>query len=234
MSRAERASAEAFATGFSWPALSAAAVLSVPIALLSGGLLAAASPTAAQRAAADPLLQFAPLLTNPVALPSLAVAMAAAWCALYGLRRDPLRRALRQAAAAAALVLVALPLLRLVVGPHLPLFIPPEEGARPGLPLGLAAGLGEELLFRLLLLPLLLAALGTRTAGKIAAAFAVGLTFAASHELGPGAGTFVAAHFASRFLVPGVGMSLLFLYVGPSFLLALHCGAHLLLPLLFT
>lgn len=129
-----------------------------------------------------------------------------------------------------------MPLLRLLVGPALPDFVPPEESARAGMALGVAAGVLEEAVFRIALLAPLVLWLRRRATPRAAAAIAVGvsaLAFALSHELGPGAGPFDPRFFAVRFLLPGCAMGALFLF-RPAFLVSLHASAHVAIALLFA
>lgn len=126
--------------------------------------------------------------------------------------------------------------LRLAVGPSLPAFIPPEESARPGLPLGLAAGVGEELLFRLVLLPIVYALLRSKVSrGKAiaGAALLVGVCFAIGHALPP-AGSMAPGHVVTRIIFPGAFMSIVALVRPPSFMIVAHASAHLVIPSLFA
>jgi CAAX prenyl protease-like protein len=188
--------------------------------------------TAAQWAAADPLLHALPFGRGTWAIAASMLA-----CGLQLRRRWPgrsaRREAVRQALAGALAAALVIGVLRELFGAHLPSLIPPEESARPGLLLGLSAGVVEEAIFRLLVLPALLA-LATPRLGRAAAAVAclgTGLSFALSHQIAPG--PWVARHFATRLLLPGAGMSALALWPGPAFLIAAHCTAHVLMPLAF-
>jgi membrane protease YdiL (CAAX protease family) len=100
----------------------------------------------------------------------------------------------------------------------------------------MTAGYGEEILFRLALLPALyLLLLRARATPNIAAAssvIATGLAFAVLHQVGSGASP--PAYFATRFLFPGCVMSIVFLRVSPTFIVVAHCTAHLLMPVLFV
>jgi membrane protease YdiL (CAAX protease family) len=98
----------------------------------------------------------------------------------------------------------------------------------------MTAGYAEEVLFRLILLPLVFTALAKRAAPSAAAivsALIVGLAFAALHQLGAPRDS--VAHLVTRVIFPGTAMSLAFLWVGPSFLVVAHLAAHLAIPLLF-
>ena len=67
-------------------------------------------------------------------------------------------------------------------------------------------------------------------AGAIAAVV-TGLAFALLHDAGPG--TFDGSHFLTRVLFPGVTMSLAWLLISPSFVVAAHAAAHLAIPMFF-
>jgi len=216
--------------------VSAAAALFLPFVTLHVALLALAPPTASQLVASDPLVQAARAWAFPgmVALSSAAIGIG--WVALLPPGRATMARALRHALVAVVVAIVAAATLRLFVGPSLPAFIPPEESAKPGMALGMGAGVVEEALFRLALLPLCFALLRDRLGAGRAALVAVAITslaFAASHEVGPGALAFDARHFVTHTLVPGAAMGALFFRVGPAFIITLHCAAHVCIPLLF-
>jgi hypothetical protein len=98
----------------------------------------------------------------------------------------------------------------------------------------MTAGYVEEVVFRLILLPAVFALLVSRASpstAAIATAAVVGLSFAVLHQLG--APDDSVAHFITRVVVPGAGMSLAFLLVGPSFVLVAHLAAHVAIPVLF-
>jgi len=143
-------------------------------------------------------------------------------------------RAVRGAGAGALAAGLAALALRAIAGPELPAFVPPEEGAGPGMALGLSAGVIEETLFRLLLLPALLDRTSALRGGRFLSIVITGLAFAGAHEVGPTAGVFSAEHFTARFLGPGIGLSLIFVYLGPPVAVIAHCTAHVALPFLFT
>lgn len=119
----------------------------------------------------------------------------------------------------------------------MPTFIPPEQSAKPGYLLGVSAGLAEELIFRLSLTPLLFVVL-RKWLGLHWSAFItiiiVALSFALLHEVGGGAEPFMPQHFIARFMIPGVVMGLVVFYVSPIFVVAVHCTAHVMIPLLFV
>ena len=219
-------------------AIAAASVAFLPFVALFLALAALVPPSDAERSAADPLVQLALPHLDFAGLAVISAAPALAWTLFVRPSTEALRGAGRQALAALAVVGLGLPLLRMLVGPSLPAFVPPEESAAPGLTLGVAAGVLEESVFRLGILALVFVATlrSVRAPGVAAgvAIFVTALTFALSHELGPGAGDFSARFFATRFAIPGVVMSVLFFRPGPSFLVTLHCAAHVGIALLFT
>jgi hypothetical protein len=207
----------------------AGALVLQPFALLLVVLAFVAPPGGAQRIAADPVVWLPPGWMGALGAPLVAAAVGVGWWIVAGQPRLT-RRDRRRVAGALAIVVVGLPLARLLLGPTLPGFIPPEEGARPGMFLGLSAGVLEEALVRLLALPMLLRTFRTQAAAVVAS----GIAFAMLHELGPGARAVDATHFFVRAVVPGAGMSALAVTAGYPFVVALHCGAHVLLPLLFA
>lgn len=200
-------------------------------------LFATAPPTAEQLSSSDPLVQFATSVLGLWGIPVVSLVAAAVWWRV----RPPSRTALRKAGARIALafgaVAVGLPVLRLAVGPAFPSFIPPEESARPGMALGLCAALIEEGVFRLGLLAVLYAVWVRRAQSLwgpgLASVVITALVLALVHEVGPGAVTFNAQYFVTRFVVLGCVMGALFLWPGPAFLVAGHCAAHVAIPLLF-
>lgn len=133
--------------------------------------------------------------------------------------------------------------LRILVGDTLPSFVPAEESSKPGFLYGMVAGYGEEILFRMLLTPMFFFAIYAALHNQkhtnrvlLAAASAIVLTaiaFVLLHELGEADGTFVWQLIATRFLVPGIAMGLLFFLFGPGFVIAMHATMHIMISLLF-
>jgi len=205
------------------------------VALAFAALLAALRiglpPSLTQRHAADPLVQLLGRGDTWIVV-AAAVVAAAVWGRRASVRPKDLGWAVAGMATAALVALA----IRAVAGSHLPSFVPPEESARPGIVLGLSAGLFEEVVFRLALLPLLVSAL-TRSMSPgraaVVAAVATGVLFSLSHEIGPAGGVFDPRLMLTRFLVPGLGMSLVALRVNLTFLVSAHCAAHLVIPALF-
>jgi hypothetical protein len=217
--------------------VAAAATLVQPFALLSALLLLIAPPAAAAFAAADPLVRSIAMTVGLFAIPGAALAVLPLWLWLAWPSAPALRRSLQLAAAGAALAIGVSVLLRLLVGPHLPGFIPPEESAAPGLPAGLAAGLIEEVAIRLAVLPaalFLARRLLPPAAAAIAAVLAAAAVFTLLHQVGPGAAPFAPAHALTRFLFPGVVMSAAAIRPGPALVCVGHCAAHLMIPLCFA
>ncbi|MCB9595339.1 MAG: hypothetical protein H6719_21650 [Sandaracinaceae bacterium] len=213
--------------------VTAAAIVTAPWAIALAGLALALPPTSAQAACADPLIQ---LVRGPWPVVALTLAVLLTWARrVRPTRADLLRAAAWGAAGAVAATAVALAL-HGVFGDTLPAFIPPEESARPGFTNGVAAGLVEEVVFRFAVLPLAYAAARRRLrvhASIALAALVAGVLFAASHELGPGAGAFELRYFATRFVFPGVVMSLVFLRAHPALMVTAHLAAHVVIPALF-
>ena len=213
----------------------AAAFVLLPFLAYLVALAALAPPTALEWSRADPILLYLP---RPLVVPAVSLAgaiVAVGWARSARLSPTDLSRALRQAVVGFAVALLVCGALRLVFGPSLPSFIPAEESAGPGRVLNMTAGTAEEILFRLALLSLSFLALqrwASRTVALALACVVTGLAFALFHELAPAPST--VAWFVTRALVPGVAMSLVYLLVGPSFLVAAHCAAHVLIPILFA
>jgi membrane protease YdiL (CAAX protease family) len=183
-----------------------------------------APPTEANLQAADPFLRLLPAwLVAP-----MAIAIAAAWLKRARPSREELGRAARRGLAGAAVGLAAVAALRAIAGPRLPSFIPAEESAAPGLWLSMAAGFGEELELRLLLLPIVYRLLSRSRFATPLAIVITGAAFALLHGAAP------LRFVATRFLLPGCAFSAAALALGPSFVVIAHCTAHLVLPLLFS
>ena len=215
--------------------VAAASLTALPFAVVLAALQALAPARAAQRAAADPLVQLLEGAGGPWVVVAATVAVAAAWVWIARPRPAHVARAARWGVAGVVSAIALALVLRVLAGDRLPSFVPPEESARPGLTLGLAAGLVEEVVFRLVMLPALFFALRRRGA-KAAAPLAVVLTgaaFALSHELRPAGGVFDPRFLATRFVVPGVAMSVPFFRPAPALIVCGHCAAHLVIPFLF-
>lgn len=216
--------------------VSAAALLFLPFVVLLVGLGGFAPYSEMQLAASDPLVQIVHGMAGLWLVPVLCALPAVGGWLLARPSRATLARSMREAQLAVAILVVGLPLLRWGVGPSLPDFVPPEESARPGIVLGLAAGMLEEAIFRFGVLAPAFVWLRRHVPEAPATGLAIlatSLLFALCHELGPGAGSFELRSFVTRFLIPGCVMSLLFLRAGPCFLVTLHSGAHVGIALLF-
>jgi hypothetical protein len=214
----------------------AAALFFLPFVALFGILCAASPPTPSQLLAADPLIRLVTAHAGLWAVAALSAVPAIAWLLFAAPSRASLRAGSRGCAAAIVAAAVGLPLLRWVVGPALPSFVPPEESSAPGMALGVGAGMLEEAVFRLGLLAVGFLFARRHCSPVRAEALAVlvtSLAFALSHELGPGSPGFDPRIFATRFIVPGCLMSSLFFRPGPSFLVTLHCSLHVGIALLF-
>lgn len=186
---------------------------------------------------ADPILKIFPRDVTLWGIPALSVLLFFFWKSLKPVKPQAISSARKFAFWGSATAIVALLAMRLVAGEHLPSFVPPEESAKPGYLLGMSAGLAEELIIRLILTPLLFVVLRTRLGFYWSALITIviaALSFAFLHEAGSDAGAFMPQHFVTRFLFPGVIMGLAVFFVSPIFVVALHCTAHVFIPLLFV
>lgn len=217
--------------------VAAAATLVQPFALLTTLLLLIAPPDAAAFAAADPLVRSIGLTVGLFAIPALALAALPIWLWLAWPSASALQRSLHLAVAGVAIAIGAAALLRVAFGAQLPGFIPPEESAAPGLSAGLAAGLIEEVVIRLAVLPAAWGMARRLAPPGLASAIAVlvaATVFTVLHQIGPGAAPFVPAYALTRFLFPGAVMSIAALRPGPALVCVGHCAAHLAIPFFFT
>jgi hypothetical protein len=186
---------------------------------------------------ADPILTIFPKAITLWGIPIFSVMLIFVWRSLNPPQSQSMSSSLKFAFSGAVTVIVALLAIRLVVGEHLPTFVPPEESAKPGYLLGMSAGLAEELIIRLMLTPLLFVVLRKWLGVHWSALTTIGiaaLSFALWHEVGSIGEPFMLQHFATRFMVPGVIMGLATFYISPVFLVSLHCAAHIMIPLLFV
>jgi hypothetical protein len=216
------------------PQIAAAAL----VGLLFTGYLAVrllvTPPTEADWAGADPILHILPRWAVWLVVAGGAIA-AAGWWVAGRPARDEVVAGAGQLLLGGLFAALAVAALRLIAGPELPAAIPAEESAAPGFALSMAAGYGEELLFRLALAPLVYLPLAPRLGRLPAIAIAAvitGLAFALVHEAGGGDSS--TAYFVIRTLIPGAGMTVAFFAVGPSFLIGAHGTAHLLIPAVFV
>jgi hypothetical protein len=201
----------------------------VIVLVLSGG------PSEAQWLQADPILRILPRGATLWGVPLLSVTVFLAWRAARPLRPRHVLASVGHVASGAMLAVAGLLALRLVAGPSMPDFVPPEESVKPGFLLGISAGFAEELLFRLALAPLLFVALRRRLGFHSAMVLAVvvtALAFALLHEAGGDA--FSERFFIVRFLVPGTVLGLAAFALSPAFVVAMHGTAHIMIPLLFV
>lgn len=214
--------------------VAAAALVAQPFALYLVVLSVAAPATASNWERADPIISLFPRALAVGWVPVLSVALAAAWWRIARPSRETLIRAAKEGCLGAVLACIAVGALRLAAGPSMPAFIPAEESAGPGYLLSMAAGYSEELVCRLALLPALYLALRQRTKPAVAAVLSILLTslaFSLWHAAGEATPSSV--YFATRFIVPGVAMSVAF-FVSPSMIVVGHATAHLLIPALFV
>jgi hypothetical protein len=217
------------------PASFASAALVMGAFLIALAVLHAVSPpTAIELAASDPLVQSLDAIAGPWLTLLLGAGVIALW--LPRLVRAELASAVRHAAVGVGAAIAVALAIRVLVGPQLPAFVPPEESAAPGLTLSLNAGLCEELVFRLAVLPVAFFALRDRIGARGAMVAGIVVTssmFALSHELPPAGGDFMPLFVATRFVIPGAMMSIACFAVSPSFIVAAHGAAHVVIPALF-
>jgi len=215
-------------------AFAAAAAVAFPFVAALLVLQLALPPTLAQLRAADPIVQSLAAMAGAWLTLVIGLGVCSAW--LRRMERDALITGVKHALAGVAAAAVVALVIRVVVGPHLPGFVPPEESSAPGVTLGLNAGLCEELLFRLVVLPAVFFGLRARVGarGAMVAAIAVSaVAFVLSHELPPAGGAFELRYVATRFVIPGVAMSAACFVISPAFMVAAHVAAHLAIPALF-
>jgi len=211
-----------------------AALVAVLFATYELALLLAGSPAEESWACADPILRIVPRELTLAASLVTPVVAAVVWLRFYPIGRGELAAGAREAFGGALLALVAMACLRVAMGPTMPPFIPPEESACPGYLLGMAAGLDEEVVCRLVLMPLLYFSLRRRAGVALAGVTATIVTaafFAAWHAAGES--PFSATYCMTRFLVPGCAMSLVWL-ASPPAIVAAHATAHIAIPALFA
>ena len=111
-------------------------------------------------------------------------------------------------------------------------FLPPEETTFVGVPLALASGLSEELIFRFFLqggLALILREVVSMNADRARniALLLAALGVAAAHHLGPAGAPFVLQEFLFRFLVPGLLFGYLYQLRGLAFVAYFHSAYQL-------
>lgn len=213
------------------------AYVALPFAFYTLILLMITTPTAANWFYADPILKIFPTAVTLWGIPVLSISLFFFWKSLKPVQPQATLSSLKLALSGSATALIALIAMRLVAGEHLPTFIPPEESVKPGYLLGMSAGLAEELIIRLILTPLLFVVLRKRLGFHWSALITVvvaALSFALWHEAGSGAEPFMLQHFVTRFMIPGVIMGSMVIYISPIFVVALHCTTHIMIPLFFV
>jgi CAAX prenyl protease-like protein len=211
-----------------------AALLALPFAGYLAVLRALAPPSDANWLAADPILLLLPRGATIALAPALGVVVALVWTRLAKPGAEAMRAGVRDGIIGAGLVVSIALAVRVAAGPHLPAFVPPEESDAPGFLLSMTAGLEEEIVCRLVVLPALFFFLRARVNAPTTIALSLAATalfFAIWHALGEDAWS--ATFFATRFVVPGLAMSAVWLG-SPSMIVTGHATAHLLIPALFA
>ncbi len=216
---------------------SVSAYVALPFAFYLLILLLVTTPTVANWFHADPILKIFPKAVTLWGIPALSISLFLFWKSLKPIQPQAVPSSLKFAVSGSGTAIVALVVLRLMAGEHLPAAVPPEESVKPGYLLGMSAGLAEELIIRLGVTPLTFVILRRRLGFHWSALFTIvvaALSFAVWHEAGSGAEPFILQHFLTRFMIPGVMMGLMVFYISPIFVVALHCTAHIMIPLLFV
>ncbi len=213
----------------------AASVLALPFAVYLLVLRIFAPPSDENWSRADPVTRLLPREITLWTVPLLGILAAVVWFASVRPPPEKLLRTLRDAALGVVVAGAIVFGLRWAWGPRVPAFVPPEESAGPGFMLNMAAGYGEEVLFRMALLPFLFLALAScapRPLALVIAVLVTGLGFALLHE--PASASFSRTLFTTRFLLPGCLMSTAALARSPTFIVVAHCTAHVAVPLAFA
>ena len=169
-------------------------------------------------------------------IPAFSLGLAAWVAKTYRPSRKTHLSALKHSVAGLFCAIVGMFALRLIFGENFPAFIPPEESSEAGFILGMAAGYGEAVLFRMLLCPLVYFAscrLLNRRIAIFAAIIATSICFAVLHEFGESGSVVDFGNFLTRLVIPGFLMGVLYFVVHPGFVIFLHSAAHIMIPILF-
>jgi len=225
--------------------LAATVVCAQPFALYCAVIALSSYPTALQWSHADPILKIFPPNVSIWGVIILSIVLSGCAFRFLGHRYLLEHVHFKTMLAGVAVAVVSTLAIRLLVGQSLPAFIPPEESAKPGFLLGMVAGYGEEVIFRMGLTPVVFFAcrrvlpqyLGDARRIWISAIISVGVTavmFALAHELGAPDVPVDWFIFATRVLVPGLLMGSLYFLIGPGFVIFMHSAAHIMIPILFV
>ena len=208
-------------------------------------LLFVEEPSEEQIFWADPILKIAPVQVSTIVTLVLSFLIGA--CALRHIGIAGLVRHTRNKRLAAGVLtaIIVACTIRFLVGDTLPDFVPAEESSKPGFLLSMVAGYGEEVYFRMVLAPLVffgMLRLSQNTPSSerrvwISASTAIvvtALAFVLAHELGETDGVIVWKLVATRVMLPGIAMGVLYFAVSPGFVIFMHSSMHILIPLLFN
>ncbi len=217
--------------------VTASAFVAAPYGVYVILLILFSSPTRVQWVHADPILYILPLTKGALwSTPLLLLVALAGWQRKFPVSWSAIKPNTPYAISGILVVTIALGAIRVISGPEMPSFIPPEESSRPGYLLGMQAGLLEEVLCRLMIAPLCFFALRKKFGFHASAWIAILITalcFALLHEVAAPNAMDV-SHFVARFMIPGVLMGAAMFYISPVFVVSLHCFAHILIPTLFA
>lgn len=219
------------------PYASIAAVYLGVFALLNLFLMVFIKATPKQLKAADPLVKnFIVWFKTPFSLPILGIIISVVWYWLVPVEPSHILHGFIWVPIAVLTVFIILTVMMIINGRDLPKFVPPEEGPNCGLVYGTAAGMIEEAIFRLTILPLslyLFLQCLPPIAAIVLSIIVSSLMFTCAHDIGPGKEPFSWQFFWTRFMIPGVIMDSVFFLVNPVFIVVFHCFAHYLMPYFF-
>ena len=206
--------------------------MGLPFAAYVAVMAIVAPATEAQWALADPILGLWPRAFAIWSVPIGALVAAGWWWRHAKPDRATVIAGLKDAALGVLIAFAGCAFMRWQSGPMLPSFVPPEESAGPGYLLSMSAGFSEEVVCRMALLPLVYFALEgkDKRVQSLVAVVVTGLAFSLWHMAGE---TEISVRFfVTRFVIPGCGMSIIWLF-SPSAIVSAHSTAHLLIPALF-
>ena len=104
---------------------------------------------------ADPILKILPKDIILWIIPILSLILLLFWCNVQWPTKAIISKSVKHSIYGIVAAIALMLALRIISGPYMPEFIPPEESVKPGYLLGMSAGLSEELIFRLGLTPLI-------------------------------------------------------------------------------
>ncbi len=215
--------------------LSASTYFLIPILLLIGFLILLQPASEIQYQNADPLIRLLPYPWISLITILLGAISIVFWIKIFPPDKSEIILAGKWSLLGALMTTSAVALIYFINGPEIPSFIPPEESSASGLLLGLSAGVLEEIVFRMMILPLLIYIFARKLEFRVAIVLSVlitGLLFSLSHELA--GDPFQLRFFITRFIVPGLVMSVIFIKFHPSVIIIGHSVSHIAIATLLT